>query len=1119
LLAEPIIELTRKLTGRETVHVGAWFGRRPWFARAVALLLTLAVVMLPARGRAQTMTPPAPLLNEFRITASTSFYRATSDQHSALQRLQEQAIANTLADHGLSSDDARAAQTWARGDATAELWALLVQAINAPNRTADQQQAVAWLTDLVVRQGVRSARFAGLEYVKWAGLNQGTYATRVDAYNAAYANGSDTTQAEANLESFLQSGFTAPQPYADWTDGTSTATKIATAQAGFCVYRSPDPYPTDYQGNIFSGTNASAPPICFIPGGGIGCTIDCNPDTPAYEDFVKWGTAVSHDALLDSSDFTEVAHDIALGVGLGGIALSVAAGILLGTQLGSALAGTAFQLALFPFATVVTTGSAYAGTTVAATAGVVSASAAAAVVAIVILFIVGTTLESIQVAQQFELPGKLAQLIEDAPKTTYDLKEKLGSSDGAGELYALFVNATLPSPRTDCLSIGGGTEEVCLAPSGAPPANLQQDPQFLVRTNGGSPSLENSIQWYVASAQTTNSARLHGNWFIIRSTDNMGRSLKVRNLSSPEEDIQSLRIRYTDWSGGEHSAWLFRHPTLGYRFVSMSASGMQLDPATCINDGTCGYAETIKYIDHSGIQYEASVVPPQVPTVAPTWSPLHPSVGELVTFNANGFSSVGASITYDWQISCPIDGFGGPLPPCFFFGAVAPTSATGPSFAMTFPTNGSYFIELVAKDSNNRTGTAGFRVEVANVAPTLSIYGPCPPFLICPRFNVFEVMKGTLTALGGEVIHAGLADQEVIAIDWGDGTTGFATRLPQQAFTTGGKIHLPFGATHAYANEGMYTVKVTVTDQAGAQDMTTVTERVVAANATIVTATTVSTMPNPATVGQAITHQATVSPVPDGGTMAFKDGANVIAACAALPLAANGRATCSTSAGAAGPHTITALYGGHGDYRASTSSSVSLTVKKAKTSPSVSSGGNPSILGQLLTFIVQILVTDSGAGTPTGTVRFTVDNVDAAGCTDVPIDPITGKARCTMALDLGPHRIVAHYSGDDDFEGSTSAALVQNVCESADCPPPPTPIANGGECSAAALCESGICADGVCCDRACTGTLERCDGMTPGVCLAVGAPAPAPALSWQGLLMALFTLLAAAAVALRRRRS
>ena len=200
-------------------------------------------------------------------------------------------------------------------------------------------------------------------------------------------------------------------------------------------------------------------------------------------------------------------------------------------------------------------------------------------------------------------------------------------------------------------------------------------------------------------------------------------------------------------------------------------------------------------------------------------------------------------------------------------------------------------------------------------------------------------------------------------------------------------------------------------------------------------------------------------------------------------------------------------------------SDLSLTVKKASTSPSVSSGGNPSILGHLLTFIVQLRVGDGGAGVPTGSVRFKVDGVDADGCTDVAVDPSTGQASCTIALGLGRHRIVAEYGGDDNFEGSTSATLFQNVCETADCPPPPpTPIANGGECSAAALCESGICADGVCCDRPCTGTLERCDGMTPGICAAVALPAPAPALSWQGLLLAVLALLASAGIALRRRR-
>jgi len=56
----------------------------------------------------------------------------------------------------------------------------------------------------------------------------------------------------------------------------------------------------------------------------------------------------------------------------------------------------------------------------------------------------------------------------------------------------------------------------------------------------------------------------------------------------------------------------------------------------------------------------------------------------------------------------------------------------------------------------------------------------------------------------------------------------------------------------------------------------------------------------------------------------------------------------------------------------------------------------------------------------------------------------------------------------------------------------------------------------VCCDTTCDDPLERCDGLQPGTCTSLAAPAPA--LSSNGLLIAGLVLVATATVALWRRR-
>jgi len=108
---------------------------------------------------------------------SNGLYTATAAQTQSLQTLEQKAVDATLHDHNLPASDAAAAQSWGRADVQAELWALVLEAIEtAPAaRSGDQQNVVDWLTTVEQRQAVQAAQGAGLEYVKWAGLDQTQY--------------------------------------------------------------------------------------------------------------------------------------------------------------------------------------------------------------------------------------------------------------------------------------------------------------------------------------------------------------------------------------------------------------------------------------------------------------------------------------------------------------------------------------------------------------------------------------------------------------------------------------------------------------------------------------------------------------------------------------------------------------------------------------------------------------------------------------------------------------------------------------------------------------------------------------------------------------------------------
>ena len=85
------------------------------------------------------------------------------------------------------------------------------------------------------------------------------------------------------------------------------------------------------------------------------------------------------------------------------------------------------------------------------------------------------------------------------------------------------------------------------------------------------------------------------------------------------------------------------------------------------------------------------------------------------------------------------------------------------------------------------------------------------------------------------------------------------------------------------------------------------------------TTTTLASSADPSIVGAQVTYTASVTPVPDGGTIAFKDGATTITGCGSQSIDASGRATCQLTHTDVGTRSITAEYSGNAGYTASTS--------------------------------------------------------------------------------------------------------------------------------------------------------------------------------------------------------
>ena len=181
------------------------------------------------------------------------------------------------------------------------------------------------------------------------------------------------------------------------------------------------------------------------------------------------------------------------------------------------------------------------------------------------------------------------------------------------------------------------------------------------------------------------------------------------------------------------------------------------------------------------------------------------------------------------------------------------------------------------------------------------------------------------------------------------------------------------------------------------------------------TTTTLASSPNPSTVGQSVTFTATVSPSPGPtGTIAFTADGATLAGCGAIALA-SGQAQCATSILAAGSHAMAATYSGDNNYSPS-SGALTQVVNPAvvATSTTLVASLNPSAFGQSVTFTATIRPSSG----PTGTVAFTADGTTLSECGAVVL--ASAQAQCsTSTLAVATHAIIATYSGDSNYSGSS----------------------------------------------------------------------------------------------------
>ena len=221
--------------------------------------------------------------------------------------------------------------------------------------------------------------------------------------------------------------------------------------------------------------------------------------------------------------------------------------------------------------------------------------------------------------------------------------------------------------------------------------------------------------------------------------------------------------------------------------------------------------------------------------------------------------------------------------------------------------------------------------------------------------------------------------------------------------------------TARYISDGNY----------GSSDSSPIVHSVTAASTT---GTLVASATSP-TYGQPVTLTDTVAPVPPGagtptGTVTFTDLTLANFSSQPLDLQNPDRAAITDPLLAPGPHTIRAAYGGDTNFGRNSSNEVTVTVSKANTTTAVYSSLNPAGFGQSLMIQAGVQQVGAGVGIPSGTVQFR----DGTANLGAPRPIIAGIATLfTSSLAGGTHTISAVYSGDDNFNGSSSGPLTQTV--------------------------------------------------------------------------------------------
>jgi hypothetical protein len=347
----------------------------------------------------------------------------------------------------------------------------------------------------------------------------------------------------------------------------------------------------------------------------------------------------------------------------------------------------------------------------------------------------------------------------------------------------------------------------------------------------------------------------------------------------------------------------------------------------------------------------------------------------------------------------------------------------------TYESPGTYNGTVTYQCPNADKTTVDFTADVTTATTTTltSSQNPSAPGAqVTFTATVSPVPDGGYVEFTDNGLPAGAGGSEIPGCAATVVSAGVATCAPDPAFTPGAySIVATYSGDANYAGSVSATLTQTIE---GSPTTTTLTDSDGLASV----------------VDSSDDFAATVTPVPDGGTVAFTDDGVTIPGCSAIAVSTtSGIANCQDNFAfsSQGYHTIVATYSGDANYAAS-SDTVTVAVGPFATTTTLTSSKDSVPVGATVVFTATVSPTPNNPGVLLSDFVYFTDNgltIDNGGspvecAQDSPIRglvPLAGGsvATCTAtAYTRGYYSIVAQYaSGDPTYDDSTSSLLFLSV--------------------------------------------------------------------------------------------